>query len=68
MATLVNRDVVVRIDGLEVTCRCLGQSPSGYWIKVMHPDGYEYMARSEDFVRVAEEPFTYSRDLENRRG
>jgi hypothetical protein len=53
MATLVNRDVVILIEGQEVTCRCIGQSPVGYWIKVLHPEGYEYMAHSGDFVRVA---------------
>lgn len=54
MATLVNRDVVIRIDGQEVTCRCIGQNPGLYWIRVLHPEGYEYMANADDFVRVAD--------------
>lgn len=58
MATLVNRDVIVRIEGCEVKCLCIGQSCADYWIKVRHPEGYDYMANSDDFVRVADSEST----------
>lgn len=57
MTTLVNRDVVVRdVDGNEVAGRCIGQSPVGYWIKLLLPDGTEMMASAADFVRMAATP------------
>jgi hypothetical protein len=55
MATLVNRYIIARIEGEEVKCRVLSQNPGLYWIKVMHPEGYEYMLSSDQFVRVAGE-------------
>lgn len=55
MATLVNRDVVVKDGGGKmVVGRCVGQSAADYWIKVMLPDGSYLMANSDDFVRVAD--------------
>lgn len=53
MATIVNRDVVVRdTEGREVIAKCIGQSAIGHWIKVLHPSGYEIIVGAEDFVRV----------------
>jgi hypothetical protein len=55
MATLVNRDVVVKdVDGTLRVGRCVGQSAADYWIKVMLPDGSDLMASADDFVRVAD--------------
>jgi hypothetical protein len=55
MATLVNRDVVVKdVDGTLRVGRCVGQSATEYWIKVMLPDGSYLMSNADDFVRVAD--------------
>jgi hypothetical protein len=54
MATLVNRDVVVKdVDGRKVVGRCTGQSVGDNWIKVLLPDGTSLMAHTDDFVRIA---------------
>lgn len=55
MATLVNRDVVVKdTDACLIVGRCVGQSATDDWIKVLRPNGSHLMAKADDFVRVAD--------------
>lgn len=61
MATLVNRDIIVRNpDGIAVLARVRGQNIEGGWMKCLSADGEEFMAQASDFVRVANLPLDYA--------
>lgn len=57
MATLVNREIVVRVDGREVVGRCTAQQYDGAgWIRVLCANGDMHLVEPNEFVRVFRTP------------